>query len=338
MSDVDVWPYSLPLKTPWTTGRSRTTTRRGFIVQVGRSYGDACPLPGAPDRELGKIGQQLRAPSSAHRAAPHGPARNALLQAALSEKARETKISLGTLLGDAHGRHPRSRVHVNATIPIMPMARTASRAKALVREGYRTLKLKVGSNPADWKRVEAVRNIIGPSIRLRLDPNGSWSAATLASRLERLEAFDIEYVEQPFPSTDPTRFVDWTARSPIPLAPDEQADSLDAIRTLLADKVLEFVVLKPMTLGGPDLATEAIALIEDAGAVPIVTDVLESGVGRAGALHVASLTRDADAVHGLAGGTYFRTDLVKPALLPKRAQLRVPTRPGLGVTVGRPTS
>ena len=334
MNDIDVWPYTLRLKAPWRTGWTNVRTRQGFIVQIGKSCGDAAALPGAPSTELKRIRAELLRPATQGRRQPRGPARNALLQAGLAEKAREAGVSLGAFLGEQHGLDPRATVQTNATIPLLPAGRTVQRAKGLTRDGYRTLKLKVGPAMSEWKRIQAVRDEVGPNVRLRLDPNGSWNPKTLPARLARLEPFDIEYVEQPFIPRNPRTFLEAAARSPIPLAPDEAAKDIDSIRTLLQDEVLEFVVLKPMMLGGPDVALEALMLVEDAGATPIITDVVESGIGRAGALHVASLAHD-DTAHGLASGLQLRDDLVEPGLVPERAALRVPRRPGLGIRVRR---
>lgn len=335
MNDIDVWPYSLRLKTPWKTGWTNVRTREGFIVKIGGSFGDAAALPGAPRTELKRIQAELRRPATRGPRQPHGPARNALLQAGLAEKARDTGLSLGAFLGEPQGRAPRRRIRTNATVPILPVGKTVERATRLVRDGYTTLKLKLGPAPNEWKRVQAVRNAIGPRVQLRLDPNGSWRANNLARRLEQLEPFNIQYVEQPFLARNPNAFLAAASRSPIPLAPDESSKDLSAVRALLHDGILEFVVLKPMVLGGPDVAVEALLMVEEAAATPIITDVVESGIGRAGALHVASLTRDETAAHGLASGRQLREDIVEPPLLPERGILRTPTRTGLGVAVRR---
>lgn len=337
MNDIDIWPYTLQLKTPWKTGWTNVRTRQGFIVQIGKSHGDAAALPGAPASELRRINAALRRPASTGPRQPTGAARNALLQAALAEKAREQGFSLGAFLGEPYNRSPHTKVLTNATIPIMTIAKTVRRANEFVRRGCKTVKLKVGPAANEWKRVEAVRDAVGPRIHLRLDPNGSWNAKTLQSRLERVEPLDIQYVEQPFTPRNPKTFLEAAARSPIPLAPDEATKDLASIRTLLEDQVLEYVVLKPMVLGGPDIALEAVMVVEDASATPIVTDVVESGVGRAGALHVASLTRNESTAHGLASGLQLRNDITDPALLPERGALHVPRRPGLGVRARRPT-
>ena len=335
MSDIDVWPYALAMSKAWVTAKGRISVRRGFVVQIGESFGDAAPMPGARNGELATIHEQLLRPRTTGRFHPNGPARHALLQAGLCDRARLAGMSLGALLGERDGRTPRSIVLTNATIPILSTAATVRQAKAEIKKGCRTIKLKVSGRPGEIRRVAHVRDAIGPHIALRLDPNGAWDIKTALDRLERLEGLAIQYVEQPIKPGRPNTFLELAGRSPIPIAPDEDVSSLASLQTLLAENVLEFVVLKPMLLGGPDLAMDAIIAVEEAGAIPVVTDVVESGIGRAGALHVASLTKDATVSHGLASGTFLRTDLVDPPLVPRRATLRTPSRPGLGVKVWR---
>ena len=44
------------------------------------------------------------------------------------------------------------------------------------REGYGTVKLKLGAGEDDVRTVEAVREAAGPDVKIRVDANEAWDA------------------------------------------------------------------------------------------------------------------------------------------------------------------
>jgi L-alanine-DL-glutamate epimerase-like enolase superfamily enzyme len=81
-----------------------------------------------------------------------------------------------------------------------PIEQLISDCKRLVEEdGYRALKIKVGGpNPnEDIRRVEAVRNAVGPDIRIMTDANGRWSLPQAIQTVNRLADLDITWIEEP---------------------------------------------------------------------------------------------------------------------------------------------
>ena len=83
-------------------------------------------------------------------------------------------------------------------------ARAAEIATWAVEQGFRTMKVKVGIDPEqDVERVRAVRDAIGPGVRLGIDANGAWSVRAAIAMVNRLRKFDIYFAEQPTP---PGRF------------------------------------------------------------------------------------------------------------------------------------
>ena len=79
----------------------------------------------------------------------------------------------------------------------------AEAATRFVAEGYQTIKVKIGMTPAsDLAIVRATREAIGRAVKLRADVNGAWTIGTAKRMLRELEAFDLEYVEQPLQMDD----------------------------------------------------------------------------------------------------------------------------------------
>jgi L-alanine-DL-glutamate epimerase-like enolase superfamily enzyme len=67
-----------------------------------------------------------------------------------------------------------------------------------VAKGFRVYYLKVGLNiDAEVEMVRALRDTIGPKAKIRLDANGAWKVNQAIRNLERLDAFNIDFIEQP---------------------------------------------------------------------------------------------------------------------------------------------
>jgi len=71
-------------------------------------------------------------------------------------------------------------------------------------EGYRAVKIKVGSpnGDEDLRRLEAVRQALGPEIRIMADANGRWSLPQAIQIGSRLTEFDITWIEEPIAFDD----------------------------------------------------------------------------------------------------------------------------------------
>jgi L-alanine-DL-glutamate epimerase-like enolase superfamily enzyme len=81
--------------------------------------------------------------------------------------------------------------------------------------------LKVGRPRDDDAIVAAVREAIGPSTLLRIDPNEAWDAATAIERIRRLEGHDLDWVEQPTPHWDVAGLARVRARVGVKIAADQ---------------------------------------------------------------------------------------------------------------------
>ncbi|MBK1878979.1 mandelate racemase/muconate lactonizing enzyme family protein [Pelagicoccus mobilis] len=66
-------------------------------------------------------------------------------------------------------------------------------------EGYRAVKIKVGgdSGNEDLRRLEAVREALGPEVRIMTDANGRWSLPQAIQLGSKLADFDVVWIEEP---------------------------------------------------------------------------------------------------------------------------------------------
>jgi len=239
-------------------------------------------------------------------------------------------------------------VPVNGTIGFGGPAAGAEAALQAIEAGFTTLKLKAGAERETLDlvaRVRAIRTAVGPEVRLRLDVNGAWDLPTAEDRLGAVARFGIEYVEQPLPADDGDGAAELRRLVDVPIAADEAAASLVAVRRLLAAGAVDVLVVKPARVGGP-LAVAEIATAAAAHGVPVVISTLfETGIGIAAALTAAAQLRDVPGArfpsplaHGLATAGLLEHDLLDEPLIVEAGRMRTPGGPAagrLGITVSR---
>jgi len=243
---------------------------------------------------------------------------------------------------------PVHSVSVNGTIGFGGPAAGAEAALQAIEAGFTTLKLKAGAERETLDlvaRVRAIRTAVGPEVRLRLDVNGAWDLPTAEDRLGAVARFGIEYVEQPLPADDGDGAAQLRRLVDVPIAADEAAASLVAVRRLLAAGAADVLVVKPARVGGP-LAVAEIAAAAAAHGVPVVISTLfETGIGIAAALmaaaqlgHVPGAQFPSPLAHGLATAGLLEHDLLEEPLVVDAGRMRTPDGPAagrLGITVSR---
>ncbi len=231
-------------------------------------------------------------------------------------------------------------VPVNGTIGFAAPRQGAEAALQAIEAGFRTLKLKAGAERETEDlvaRVRAIRQAVGPEIRLRLDVNGAWDLATAEQRLEAVARFDIEYVEQPLPVDDTTGAAELRRRVAVPLAADEAVYSPGGARALLAAEAADVLVVKPARVGGP-VAVAEIAAAAAARGVPVVLSTLfETGIGVAAARAAAAALPTVQwrgaarpLPHGLATAGLLEHDLLRDPLVVEDGRLVAPGGAGTG--------
>ena len=208
----------------------------------------------------------------------------------------------------------RDRVPVNCTVPAVDPARAAAIASA--PHGCSTAKVKVaeaGQTLADdLARVEAVRDALGPTGRVRVDANGGWDvdAAVTAVRLLDRAAGGLEYVEQPCPSVDDLAQV--RRRVDVPVAADESIRRADDPYLVAARGAADIAVLKVAPLGGVAACLE---IAERIGLPVVVSSALESSVGLAAGVALAAALPELPYACGLGTASMFTRDVTTGPLL-----------------------
>ena len=307
--------YHSPIVTAHGTVEDRWTVLLTLVDEDGNiGMGEAAPLAGFTSDTVEAAESALRGWAADETDDGNPPAsvtaRAAIDSALLDLGARIAGTTVHRLLA------PESpdRLAVSALATGGSPAAIATSAAAAVEAGHATVKVKVGTHGihGDVDRVSAVRSRIGPDVRLRLDANGAWGVGEALRHLDRLAAFDIEFVEEPVAGLDDLAEV--RLSSPIPTAVDESARTVDDVSRAVEMGAADLVVLKPSAIGGPLEAARAAAIVRSAGLDVVVTSLMEGSVGIRAAAHLASAIGALDPAPGLATASLLAVDVDTPCL------------------------
>lgn len=206
----------------------------------------------------------------------------------------------------------RNAVAVNVTVPAVDPARAHAH---VARSGCRTAKVKVAepgqSLADDIARVEAVRDALGPSGNVRVDANGAWTVDEAADALKRLNAFDLEYAEQPVPTLEEMAAL--RRRVDVPLAADESVRRAEDPLRIAGLDAADIVVLKVQPLGGVRRCLDVAAAC---GLPVVVSSAVETSVGLAAGVALAAALPELPFACGLGTAQLLAGDVTSEPLLP----------------------
>lgn len=260
--------------------------------------------------------------------------------ALLDALARAARLPLGTALAAARG----SRASTQSVLDAIPVQFTlgADGAEACVRAlqaaadaGYTHAKLKVGvtSCEDDLARLRTIMTD-GPRLVLRLDANGAWTRAQALSMLASLPRDRVELIEQPVADRDmPGLLEAYDGRGPR-IAADESCAGLEQARALIRSGRLGAIVVKPSAVGGLLPAGRLFELAIRHGVQVVISNLMESAVGRRAIAHLAAAWPELEGPHGLATGQWLAQDLSPDADRVEHGKLILARTPGIGFRPG----
>lgn len=341
-------PFRLPMRRRFEAAHGAMADRRGLLLELtdddGRvGYGEASPIAslgyGTVEDVVALLSRHGIALLYGLAEAMDGRApgvqalRCALDVAALDLEGQRAGVPIAELLAP----NVAPSVRVNAVIGEGTPEETARFGTEARTQGYRVLKAKVGSASLDEdvRRIAALREAC-PDAAIRLDANGAWDEATARAAVLALHDLRIELIEQPVaPSeVDALAWVRTAAQGEPLIAADEAVTDPATLTRVLDQRAADYVVLKPMFLGGLRPAYAIARRAAEVGIGAFATTTFDSSIGTAAALQLACAiggTIPGGIAHGLGTGEHLAADLVEHTLLASGGMLALPDRPGLGI-------
>ena len=333
-------PYAARFRREIATAGGTFQVRRGWWLLVRDAagivgLGEIAPLPSfgtETHEEAGRrIERLLEEPAAEERRfdldAGRAPAFAAGFSLALADRSAK---AAGVRLAESLTPRPRGSVPCHRLLRETDRDALAAEAAAAAGEGYRAVKIKIGLHPlpVDLGRVAAVREAVGPRVRIRLDANGADDPATALDLLRRLEPLRPEYVEQPVARG----IASLRGRTGVAVAADEEAATRAKAYDLIRARAADVVILRLSCVGGIAALADLARMAGDNGIGVVPASSFETPVGLAGALHAAASLPVA-ATCGLA-----TADLLEPTPLrglgpPAGGRIALPRGPGHGVVL-----
>jgi len=280
------------------------------------------------------LGRTIPGPEAVHPLLEAGVRGHRMAKAALEMgvwelEARLRSLPLAKLLGGTRERVP---VGISLGIQDDPAA-LVERARAAVAEGYRKVKIKIEPG-ADVEYVGAVREAVGPDVQLMADANSAYTLAD-AEQLAKLDAFDLMMIEQPLDREDLVRHARLQERLRTPICLDESITGLDRAEDMVALGSGRIVNIKPGRMGGFSSSIAVHDFCERHGVPVWCGGMLESGIGRAHNVALASLPNFTLPGDLSPSARYWERDIVRPEwTMGPDGMVEVPIdAPGIGVEI-----
>lgn len=267
--------------------------------------------------------------SRVNRIRGHHLAKAAIEMALWDLRGQRLGRSLRELLGGT-----RDQVAVGVSVGIQPSAGALVDAVGrYLADGYGRIKIKIKPG-RDVEDASAVRRAF-PEIALQVDANSAYRLDT-SHLLRPLDQLGLLLIEQPLDEDDIWDHRTLQAQFTTPICLDESIVSPRHARYALEMEACRIINVKPARLGGLSQAVAVHDLCR-AQAVPVwCGGMLETGVGRAANLALASLPGFILPGDISASDRYYELDITRERFsLNADSTIDVPRRPGLGVEVDR---
>lgn len=210
----------------------------------------------------------------------------------------------------------------------------ATKAADYVAEGYGTIYRKVGlDEQSDLACLKAIREAIGPHIRLRVDANQSWSAGEAIRIIRRMDQYDLEFVDQPVLMYNIDELARVRAASPVPIAAHEASWTMYEAVNVIKRGAADLIHVDPRFDAGMMGARITAGMAEAAGLPVVMHHFSTLGVALCAYLHVIAACPNFTYANQTG---YFRLhdDIIAGGLIPSEGgSIAVPESPGIGVAL-----
>jgi len=280
ITEIDVWPVDIGVTDDFVISGGKVTTAEFSFVAVHLNggvvgFGEIAPFPAVTgeDRDTSaKVALQLGGlligkPVSHYRklsldlaeAQPKQPAARCGLETAILDAlCRAMRIPMWAFWGGSWSKLPVTDI----TLPLIELNRYLELANHWFNNGFRTFKLKVGTDVSeDLERIRLIKKSF-PSVSFILDANEGFTEKDAFTFIKEVAALNCKVLlfEQPVARDDIEGMAAITRSIDIPVAADESVASVkDAIKVIEAGaaRVINLKIMKSGVLEAFRIATIA---------------------------------------------------------------------------------
>ena len=192
--------------------------------------------------------------------------------------------------------------------------------------GFPRVKLKVAR---DWdvEMLKAVRSTF-PNEKLHIDCNSGYSLDDL-EMFKKIDKFNLEFIEQPLANDDILDHAELARSIETPICLDESVTGPRVVEQALNIGACEFVNIKPGRVGGLSNSIRIHDICQDAGVPVWVGGMLESAIGSAVCVELATLPNFTYPGDLFPSSRFYIRDLGQPEVELTAQQTMLPYTNGL---------
>ncbi len=203
------------------------------------------------------------------------------------------------------------------------------RIVSFLAEGYQRIKIKIKPE-WDISVCQEVRKEF-PDVALQVDANGAYTWAD-KEVLKKLDVFGLQMVEQPFVAYDLWDHSRLQKEMTTPLCLDESIVSAESARQAHEMGSCRIINIKVGRVGGIVESQKIHDLCQEMSMPVWCGGMLESGIGRAHNIHLATLPNFRYPNDLSASKRYYAQDLIEPPVdITAEGTIQIPESPGIGV-------
>ncbi len=155
--------------------------------------------------------------------------------------------------------HVEGSVKSDVTISLNDVDTMINDSKEMIERGYNILKVKVGANDGeDAKRVLNIASAL-PQADILVDANQAWNEETSIEIINTFNSSNVKLVEQPVKAKNLSALKSITEKTTMPILADESAFSLNDVKNLVENSMVDMINIKLMKCGG---ITKAVEILE----------------------------------------------------------------------------
>jgi muconate cycloisomerase len=259
-------------------------------------------------------------------------AKCAVETALLDALGKRSGLSISDLLG---GRF-HDRLPIAWTLASGNTATDIAEAEEMLeKRRHRIFKLKIGRGEPKQNiaHVAAIKRALGDRASVRVDVNQAWSETTAAISIAALEDIGVDLVEQPIALSNRDGMARLSAGARVAIMADESLHGPETAFAFAAHAAADVFAVKIAQSGGLFAAGRVAAIAQAAGIGLYGGTMLEGAVGTIAAAHLFSTFPRLEWGTELFGPLLLTEEILTEPLDYSEFSLRVPTGPGLGITL-----
>lgn len=223
------------------------------------------------------------------------------------------------------------KLDIPQVISILSPKEMAKKAKEYVDQGFKHVKIKVGTDPdTDIKRIRMVREVLPNDVRLRVDANQGWTVNEAIYVIRQTQDCQVDWYEQPTKAGDHEALAEVRKATNVNIMADESVHQMSDLIDIMRVRGADYINIKLMKTGGIYPALQLANLAESYRVPCQVGSMVETAIGTMAGAHL-SISQHIIHSNEMVGPLMFKEDVAKTDY--QDGTLVVQDRPGFGIDV-----